>query len=58
MAMQKGNDGRWYTVSSLSLEDKVRLGFDKEVVEDLKKEDTKKKESPAKRGGKRKKKVE
>lgn len=35
--MQKGNDGRWYTVESLSLEDKIRLGFDKEVVKELEK---------------------
>lgn len=36
MASEKGNDGRWYDVDTLSLADKIRLGFDKKVVEELK----------------------
>lgn len=43
MASVKGNDGRWYEADTLSLEDKVRLGLDKEVVEELKKIDPQKK---------------
>jgi hypothetical protein len=52
---KKANNGRWYFVPSLSLEEKVRLGFDSEVVEDIKKENSKKKESPAKKGKRTKK---
>lgn len=41
--------GRFYLVSSLSLEEKVRLGFDESVVEDLKKVNEEQKKSPAKK---------
>lgn len=37
--------GKFYTVESLTLEDKMRLGFDNEVVEDLKKVDEEEKKS-------------
>ena len=46
-------NGKWYHVDTLTLEEKVRLGFDDEVVEDLKKEDTKKKENLVKKEGKK-----
>jgi hypothetical protein len=41
--------GRYYRVSSLSLAEKVKLGFDKSVVEDLKKVNEEQKKSPAKK---------
>ncbi len=40
---------KFYLVSSLTLEAKVRLGFDKAVVKDLKKVNTEQKKSPVKK---------
>ena len=42
-------DGKYYLVSSLNLEEKVKLGFDKEVVKELKKVDVEQKKSRAKK---------
>ncbi len=49
-ALQKSPvNKKFYLVSSLSLEAKVRLGFDKAVVKDLKKVNTEQKKSPVKK---------
>lgn len=43
---------KWYTVESLSLEEKVQLGFDEAVVKELKEVPTEQKKSRAKKGKK------
>ena len=49
-ALQKSKvNGRYYLVSSLKMEEKVRLGFDKEVVKELKKVNSEQKKSHAKK---------
>lgn len=40
---------KWYTVESLTLEEKVQLGFDKEVVKELKEVPAAQKKSHAKK---------
>jgi hypothetical protein len=40
---------KFYLVSSLSLETKIKLGFNKAVVNDLKKVDQEQKKSPVKK---------
>ncbi len=42
-------NNKFYRVSTLSLEEKVKLGFDKAVVNDLKKVNEEQKKSPVKK---------
>ena len=49
-ALQKSKvNGKYYLVSSLSLDEKVRLGFNKEVVSELKKVNSEQKKSHARK---------
>jgi hypothetical protein len=48
--LKKSNiTGRYYSVESLSLEEKIRLGFDREAVSELKKVKPEQKKSPVKK---------